>query len=856
MTLCRPRAIALRLVAACLISCPRPLWANPTAGEVAAGSAEISSSGGTLTVIQASNNAIINWRDFSINQGELTQFIQPSALSAVLNRVTGGDPSTIYGTLQANGRVFLINPNGITVGPTGVINTQSFVASTLDLNNDDFMAGGALRFSGSSAASLINAGRISALGGDVILIAHTVLNTGDIAAPEGTAALAAGSEVLIQPSGDERVFVKAGGDEKAAVGVDQQGQIAAATAELKAAGGNVYSLAINNSGIIQATGVRRCGGRVYLIAEGENIALKSGSVIDASGATGGGTVLIGGDSRGQNPDVPNAAVVTVEQGATIRADALENGDGGKVVVWGTKAAFFRGAISAKGGAQGGNGGSAEVSGGYIDFQGLADLTAPSGLLGSLLLDPYNMTISHLPQSGVLPCGCDNDLLDLGNAEGSNLQDTFLVEQLTTANVTVQTDANGSPLGGDITIAGGAHAANLTWSNPIGANAGASGKLTLLASRDIFVEAGSVINATNHGGVEFNANNGNGTISLNANVTTNGGAQTYNGRVVLQQADEVLTTGGGAVSFLDTVDGTSSGSQSLSIEGAGDVTFAGSVGGTTRLGALDISGTGTTNLRGGAVRTDGAQTYNELVNLGADAALDAGAAAVTFNGDVHGAHDLTVDAGAIIFNGGGVDTDGDIRLNGPVSAGDVSLIGRDVAWNAALSARNLRLFGRNILMGGDVSSFGRDGVLMVAENSFKNAAAHSITPAGRGRFLIYSVDPARNFLGGLTGSTQYSTTYKKGSLPGFAGNGFLYSASGQVPDPGNSGFGTMLNSADPFDGVLFIGGGKEPEDGRTYVDAGDDNGSATSSDLFSWDLGTMRDAVASTEGPQRKKKKRK
>jgi filamentous hemagglutinin family protein len=738
-----------RLFAACLLAHPAPLWANPTVGDVVAGSAGISSSGNTLTVTQASNNAIIDWRGFSIGQGELTRFIQPSAQSSVLNRVTGGDPSAIYGTLQANGRVFLINPNGITVGPTGVIDTQSFVASTLDLNNDDFIAGGALLFSGSSAASLINAGRISALGGDVILIARTVRNTGEILATEGTAALAAGTEVLIQPSGDERVFVKAGGDEKAAVGVDQRGRIAAATAELKAAGGNVYSLAINNSGIVQATGVRRCGGRVYLVAEGGGIALKTGSVIDASGANGGGAVLVGGDSEGLNPDVPNASVVTIEGGAAIKADALENGDGGKVVVWGTKAASFKGAISAKGGAQSGNGGSVEVSGGYLDFRGKVDVTAPKGSMGSLLLDPFNMTISNQPQSGIFPCGCDNELVDVAIAEGSNLQDTFLVEQLTNANVTIKTDANGLETGGDITIAGGANAANLTWSNVNGADVEASGTLTLRASRNITVEAGAVINATNHGGVAFIARRGKGKIDLNADVTTNGGAQTYDGRVTVRPDNVVLTSNGGAIRFLDTLNGRPSGRQSLTIDRAGSVTFDGHVG-------------------------------------------------------------------------------------------------------AIAPLRALRVFGKDIVMGGDVFTSGAGGVLMVAENSFKNPGSHAITAVGGGRFLIYSADPARNILGGLAGSAQYGTTYRDGPAPGFSGNGFLYAGPAPMnPDPGG-----MMDGHSPFDGVGFLGGAKEPEDGRTYADAGDDNGSASSSDLFSWDLGTMRDAVASTEEPKRKKKKRK
>lgn len=171
---------ALRLAVAVSIAVPQSVWANPTLGEVVAGSANISENGSTLTIIQGSQNAIIDWQGFSIGAGELTQFLQPGSDAAVLNRVTGGDPSSIYGTLQANGRVFLINPNGVLVGASGVINTNGFVASTLSLDNAAFMSGGSLLFTGPSMASIVNAGRINALGGDVVLIAHGVVNTGDI----------------------------------------------------------------------------------------------------------------------------------------------------------------------------------------------------------------------------------------------------------------------------------------------------------------------------------------------------------------------------------------------------------------------------------------------------------------------------------------------------------------------------------------------------------------------------------------------------------------------------------------------------------------------------------------------------
>ena len=346
---------ALRLLLALIIMSPTSVFANPYGGQVISGLANIGG-GSVVTIDQLTDRAVINWNGFSINAGELTKFIQPSALSAVLNRVTGGDPSAIYGTLQANGKVFLINPNGVMVGPSGVINAQTFIASTLDVVVGQFMSAGELLFSGSSMAGVKNAGQINALGGDVLLIAHTVSNTGRINAAQGTAAMAAGSEVLLKSAGNERVFVQAGGG-AADVGVDQKGQILAAAAELKAAGGNVYGLAINNEGVIRADGVENRDGRVFLTATGgsvvnageisatqgdkggevriaaDDITLKSGSKIDVSGQNGGGTALIGGDTHGANPDMPNAKNTTVEAGAVVNADAVENGNGGKIIIW-------------------------------------------------------------------------------------------------------------------------------------------------------------------------------------------------------------------------------------------------------------------------------------------------------------------------------------------------------------------------------------------------------------------------------------------------------------------------------------------------------------------------------------------
>ncbi len=113
--------------------------ANPAGGQVTGGSANINTSPGNVTVKQLSNQAIINWKSFSIRNGETTSFIQPSSSSTILNRVTGGSTSVINGNLTANGQVYLINGNGILVGPKGMINTNGFTASTRNITDTDLI---------------------------------------------------------------------------------------------------------------------------------------------------------------------------------------------------------------------------------------------------------------------------------------------------------------------------------------------------------------------------------------------------------------------------------------------------------------------------------------------------------------------------------------------------------------------------------------------------------------------------------------------------------------------------------------------------------------------------------------------
>jgi len=430
------------MVAACFAA--DAALANPVGPTVINGQVTFNSSGSQLTITNTPGS-IINWQGFSVGVGELTRFVQQSASSAVLNRVIGVDPSQILGTLQSNGRVFLINPNGILFGAGAQINVAGLVASTLNLSDQDFLAG-KLNFTATpSAGSVVNQGAITtSTGGQVYLIAPDVENSGVITSPQGEVVLAAGHSVELVDAGTPSLRVEVAASDEQALNL---GQIIADSGRI-----GIYAGLIHNSGTIQANGVVADGGRILLKAVnsttldsgsqisatgthggtvevlGNSVDVKSGATVDASGTNGGGTILVGGDARGANPDVQNAQFTTVDAGATLTADATINGDGGKVVVWSDDTTKFGGFISARGGPDGGNGGYAEVSGEQnLAITGFADLRAPHGRTGTLLLDPA--------------AGGTVTIID--GAEGDNFntfQDTYINSWLADANVTITTSS--------------------------------------------------------------------------------------------------------------------------------------------------------------------------------------------------------------------------------------------------------------------------------------------------------------------------------------------------------------------------------------------------------------------------------
>jgi filamentous hemagglutinin family protein len=372
---------------------PSALYANPAGEQVVGGLAGFNRpDAATLIVNQNTDRAVINWNSFSIANGELTKFVQPSSSSAVLNRVVTANPSSIYGTLQANGNVFLINPGGVLVGAGGVVNTASFVASTHDINTEEFMKGGQLNFKGNSDASVVNQGNITAKEGDVFLIAKEVKNEGQLMAKDGTVGMVSGTEVSLQAVGQgnykvrllaaEKPMTENGGKKtEGSAEIVNAGVIQAANAVLEAKG-SYLPMAIKNTGVIEATGLvengdgsvsliggegdilntgvvaalqrsldgqRETGGSIMMTAR--NVTSDLGSVITAAGRDGGGMVQL------------RSGYTTELRGEISVVGASESAKGGKVQLLGENVGMFESAkVDASGGA---GGGEVLVGGDYL-----------------------------------------------------------------------------------------------------------------------------------------------------------------------------------------------------------------------------------------------------------------------------------------------------------------------------------------------------------------------------------------------------------------------------------------------------------------------------------------------------------
>lgn len=566
-------------VAACFSV--QPVYANPVGGQVVRGGASFSQQGNTLTITNTPG-AIVNWRQFSIGAGETTRFIQQSANSAILNRVVGVDPSSILGNLSSNGRVYLINPNGILFGAGSRIDTAGFVASTLNMSDQDFINGRNNFAVDKIAGKINNQGTISTpAGGSVYLIAPEIENNGIITSPKGEILLAAGKTVELVDTIDPSLRVKYTAPE--GQGVVNLGQI---IAEGGKAG--IYAGLISQKGTVSASSAVAQGGRIYFKATegtnleggssttadgtsggivtvqttngdtiadnarlsangnsgkggtvevlGQRVGLTGATGVSTDGRTGGGTVLVGGDYQGKNPDIQNASATYFGNDASLSANATDKGDGGKVIVWADDTTRAYGTITARGGANSGDGGFVETSGHrFLDVNGIrrVDASANHGSAGQWLLDPNDITITA--GSGTAQSG--TPYLFAPGTTSSITDGTINATLNSGSDVKIKTDASGTGGSGDILVGAGV-AINSSTSNR---------KLTLEAYRNIDLQGTFSTGSTGTLTIELNpGTGGTGAVTSIGSLTLD---SSFGGALVAELQSGKVWNNSGTVNLL-------------------------------------------------------------------------------------------------------------------------------------------------------------------------------------------------------------------------------------------------------------------------------------------------------------------
>ncbi|MDP2809331.1 MAG: filamentous hemagglutinin N-terminal domain-containing protein, partial [Rhodocyclaceae bacterium] len=597
---------------------------------------------------------------------------QTSASSSVLNRVLN-DPTAIYGTLSSNGRVWLVNPAGILVGAGGRVDVAGFVASTLAIRNEDFLAGRHLFIGDGAAKDVINQGEIrTPAGGSVYLIGSKVSNEGIITTPKGETILAAGATVslidsatpgvkvditgaagnatnlgditaeagrigiagvIVRNSGTlnassvvsegGRIFLKASRD----VTVDGAGRIVASGTsggEISVEAGDIASI----RGRLEAEGSRGSGGAIDIF--GDKVGLFGNAYVDASGALGGGSLRIGGDYQGANAGVRNASFTYLGQDATLKASATGVGKGGKVIVWSDDTTRAYGSISAQGGVAGGDGGLVEVSGKQnLDFLAQVRVGARGpGAPGTLLLDPETLWIADF--GGFLP---------------QIAEPTSAFAAITTGIATIS-PASLAAVGGNISLAA---TKELIIDDPISLTA-AGASLTATAGKLLVLTPGSGI-STNNGAVSLTGGTAGAPTSQDTTYfplagpgTCTSGTCYANGSLLIMAP---VNSGGGAINLvaqngnLYLKDAVTSGGGAISLQAASSIYsgyyYAQPISGASyyHTGSMD-SGAGSLNLSGSSLSLEGSiaasggitMTATSSINNQANTAFGAGTLSMT------------------------------------------------------------------------------------------------------------------------------------------------------------------------------------------------------------------------------------
>lgn len=661
------RRYAKPLALAVAICYAMPTLANPVNPTVVRGTASFAQSGGALTV-RNSANAIINWQGFSIGRGELTKFVQPSAASAVLNRVTGQDPSQILGQLQSNGKVLLINPNGILFGRDARVDVAGLIASTLNLSSDDFLAG-RYRFAGDGANGVVNRGTIATpMGGSVYLVGGSVRNEGLITSPKGEVILAAGQSVSLVDTATPNVKVEISAPAGEAVNL---GSI------LAGGGGiDIHAATVNQQGIVNADAlVRDDQGRIRVIASG-NMTLGAASVTSAANHAGGDGGFI----------ETSGAHVQIEDGAKISTAAPQ----GKAGTWLIDPVDIT-ITSGAGGSLGG--GASQTYAPGIQPSSITDGTINATLNGgtNVVIQTsggtggngditVNGTAAILNSSGgarALTLMADRNIVmspgaSISGNSGNSLAVTFHsdADNNGVGNIQMLTGSSIATFGGDVVMGGGV--------NPLTGRAAGSGS-AWPSSSGIYIDGNIAAGAGNvslrgKGAVGFVNGDGvafaGGTLSSNGTVTIDGLAQAWHAN-------------GGCVGVCDFVAGVNfanPGVRLTTATGTVNVTGVNTTAGTRAQG-ITVNGATVETIGAGTLTFNGTSTPLPDTNWGVGI-LFGGTVRTTVVGG--GAVIITgtaspVDGGVVLLDGNLTSGGGELRMLSP--AGSIALAGASTVGGA-------------------------------------------------------------------------------------------------------------------------------------------------------------------------------
>ena len=727
------------LLASLQLLLPSLAAALPGDGTVVGGSATIQQANPkTLNIQQTTDKAILNWKSFSIAADEAVHFVQPSASSIALNRVVGTDPSVILGRLQSNGRLFLLNPNGILFGAGAQVNVGGLLATTLQIRDEDFMAGRYLFTQDplKSLRTVINQGTIQVSDhGFAFLVAPGVANEGVIVANLGTVVLGSGRTLAVDLMGDGLIHYALSGkvlDHVTGIDGKPLGSAVSNSGTIQADGGRVilqakaagdiFSSVVNQSGVVRARSLAHHGGVVKLIGGGETLVaatdagamrpagevsgavVNSGSIDVSAAETNAsqGSVTLLGERVGQYGSIAATGaeganggdvVITsttrtlLADGSTINVSGSGHSSGGRLRVWSDQDTFFNAGstILARGGNLEGNGGFVEISGKEnLGFAGSVNALAPFGHAGTLLLDPRNITIAAA-----------------GAAYNPGVNNLFA--NTPAANVTIS--------------AGSMNAA--------------AANVVLQANNDITV--GSAINMANAGvGITMQAGR---DIAVNAPITTNNGNISLTANDAAAIAANRLTGTGDIVFGVGANLNAGNGSIALNIGPTAGVFSAGSIANVRNL-----------------TTTTGNITLNSRNTISLSGAVNAGSGTVSINAntDGAGAQGFTMNAGSSIATTNSGANAVQIVVNSPTGGtGAASLRGSISTGNggtATVSTRGQAAAGGNTTGGAITQSAalamntGAAGTVALATG----AAASSITLNTAGNDFTGAVGVSRAF----------------------------------------------------------------------------------------------------------------